>query len=183
MYSVLLHLALLLVIYFFLLNSNFYLADINHSAFALSETFRLCHTYKREHRLGQIYHNYYYLMLFVSNTCVLSNRSSHPKVFYTKGTPQNFAKPTGKHLLQNLPFNKEKTTAHAVSHDFRETLKTIPLHRAPPGAASTVTYTLKLITTCHKRAPGFERKIIIYLIIWIYVAFIFFVYYSHYIYT
>ena len=118
-------------------------------------------------------------MLFVSNIRILSNRSSLPKVFYKKGTPKNSAKSTGKHLCQSLPFNKEETPAHASSCESCETLKNIPLYRTPPGAASVVTYILKMT----ELSPGLERKIIIYLIMWIYVAFMFFVYCSHYFYT
>ena len=51
-------------------------------------------------------------MLFVSGTHILSNRSSRSKVLYKKGTLKIFAKPTGKHLCQRFPFNKEKTPAH-----------------------------------------------------------------------
>ena len=103
---------------------------------------------EREHRLGQIYHVCCYLMLFVSGTHILSNRSSCP------------VKPTGKHLHQRLPFNKEGTLPHVFSLEIHKTLKNIPPYRAHLGAASVVTYILKMT----ELPPGLERKIILYLI-------------------
>ena len=129
--------------------------------------------------IGLIYHVYCYLMLFVSGTRIFSNRSRRHKVLYKKSTTKKSVKSTGKHLRQKLPFNKEETLAQVFSCEIRETLKNIPLYRAPRGAASVVTYILKIT----ELPPGLERKIIICLIMWIYVAFMFFVHCSHYIYT
>ena len=129
-------------------------------------------TYEREHRLGQIYHVCCYLMLFVSGTCIFSNRRSHPKVLYKKGTPKISVTPTWKHLhqrlpfnkeetlalvLQRLPFNKEETLALVLSCEICKILKNIPPYRTLPGAVSVVTL-LKMT----ELSPGLERKIIIY---------------------
>ena len=95
-----------------------------------------------------------YLMLFVSGTHILSNRSSPPKVPFKKGTQKIFAKPTGKQLCHRLPFNKDKTPAHVFSCEICETLKNIPPYRAPPGAAAVVTHILKII----ELPPGLEKN-------------------------
>ena len=78
---------------------------------------RHCYTNKSEHRLGQIYHVCCYSMLFVSNTRILSNRSSRPGCSLKRGSPISFAKPalTGKNLPQSLSSNKEETPAHVFS--------------------------------------------------------------------
>ena len=118
-------------------------------------------TYEREHRLGQIYRVCCYLILFVSGTCIVSNRRSHSKVLYKKGTPKISVKPTWKHLHQRLPFNKEETLALVLSCEICKILKNIPPYRALPGAVSIVTL-LKMT----ELSPGLERKIIIYQIMW-----------------
>ena len=95
-----------------------------------------------------------YLMLFVSGTHILSNRSSPPKVPFKKGTQKIFAKSTGKQLCHRLPFNKDKTPAHVFSCEICETLKNIPPNRAPPGAAAAVTHILKIT----ELPPGLEKN-------------------------
>ena len=55
---------------------------------------RYCYKNKSEHRLGHIYHVCCYSMLFVSNTRILSNRSSRPRCSLKRGSPINSAKPT-----------------------------------------------------------------------------------------
>ena len=78
---------------------------------------RHCYTNKSEHRPGQIYHVCCYSILFVSNTCILSNRSSRPGCSLKRDSPINFAKPalTGKDLCQGLPSNNKETPAHVFS--------------------------------------------------------------------
>ena len=53
-------------------------------------------------------------------------RSSRPEVFFKKGVLRNFAKLTGKHLCQSLPFNKVAGFRHATL------LKKRLLHRCFP---------------------------------------------------
>ena len=123
------------------------------------ETHRHCYTNKSEHRLGQIYHVCCYSMLFVSNTRILSNRSSHPGCSLKRGSPISFAKPalTGKNLPQSLS-SKRKRLRHMCSPagipgNPQEHSSNI----TPPGAASVVIYTLKMT----ELPPGVERKMII----------------------
>ena len=54
----------------------------------MTEMCRHCHTYQREHRLDQIHYVCCYLLLFVSNAQILSNKSSPPKLLCKKGTPK-----------------------------------------------------------------------------------------------
>ena len=73
-----------------------------------------------------------------------SNRSSRPKVFCKKGVLRNFLKFTGKHLCQNLFFNKvvililinfikNQTLAQVFSCEFCEISKNAFFYRTPPG--------------------------------------------------
>ena len=74
-------------------------------------------------------------------------RSSRPEVFCKKGALRNFAKFTGKHLCQNLFFNKvaalrpaallkKETLAQEFSCEFCEISKNTFSYRTPPVAAS-----------------------------------------------
>ena len=77
----------------------------------------------------------------------IQSRSSGPEVFCKKGVFRNFIKFTGKHLCQNLFFNKiaglkasniiyKKTLTHVFSCEFCEISKNTFLHRTPLVAAS-----------------------------------------------
>ena len=70
--------------------------------------FKHCYTYKRGHRLGQINYVCCYLMLFVSGTHILRNRSSRTKVLYKKGTPRNSAKTHRKTPAPENPFQRRR---------------------------------------------------------------------------
>ena len=75
------------------------------------------------------------------------SRSSRPEVFCKNGVLRNFAKFTGKHLCQNLFFNKvaglrpatllkRETLAQVFSFEFCEISKNTFSYRTPPVAAS-----------------------------------------------
>ena len=75
------------------------------------------------------------------------SRSSHQEVFCKKGVYKNLAKFTGKHLCQNLFFNKsdgvrpatllkKRTLTQVFSFEFCGILKNTFLYRIPPVAAS-----------------------------------------------
>ena len=68
-------------------------------------------------------------------------RSSRPEVFCRKGVLRNFAKFTGKHLCQNLVFNKvagvkKESLAQVFSCEFFKISKNTFFHRTPLVAAS-----------------------------------------------
>ena len=76
-------------------------------------------------------------------------RSSHPEVFCKKRALGNFAKFTGKHLCQDLFFDKiaglrpstllKKKLAQVFSCEFCEIFKNTFFYRTPPVAASDIT--------------------------------------------
>ena len=80
------------------------------------------------------------------------NRSSRPEVFCEKAVLGNFAKFTGKHLCQNLFFNKvaggacnfikKETLAQVFSFEFCEIPKNTFSQRTPLVAASDITIAL-----------------------------------------
>ena len=63
------------------------------------------------------------------------NRRSRPEVFCKEGVLRNFTKFTGKHLCQNLSFNK---VAGLRSCEFCEISKNTFSYRTPPMAASVL---------------------------------------------
>ena len=84
------------------------------------------------------------------NVCVCSiYRSSRPEVSCKKDVLRNFAKFTGKHLCQNLFFNKvagqvcnfikKEVLAQVFSCEFCEISKNTFSYRTPPVAASEFT--------------------------------------------
>ena len=74
------------------------------------------------------------------------DRSTRPEVFCKNGVLRNFAKFTGKHLCQNLFFNKvvgkacnfikKESLAQVFSCEFCEISKKTFFYRTPPVAAS-----------------------------------------------
>ena len=83
------------------------------------------------------------LFLLDQFICVLASyltffRSSHSRVYCKKDILKNFAKFTGKHLWQSLPFfaGWHFQLAQVFSCEFCEIFKNTFLHRTPPVAAS-----------------------------------------------
>ena len=83
------------------------------------------------------------------NSIQLKDESSRPEVFCKKGVLRNFAKFTGKYLLQSLFFKmvaglrlqacnfiKKETLIRVFSCEFCKISKNIFFHRTPPVAAS-----------------------------------------------
>ena len=157
------------VIYFLLPNANFHLANLSQSAFAFSMTIQML---KTQRRVGIAIHTKENIGLVRSTmfAVILCCLLEVPVFLVTEAVA-----PKRSIKSPKLPFNKEETLTHVFSREIHETLKNIPLYRAPPGAASVVTYLLKIT----ELPPGLERKIIRCLII----AFMFCVYCSHNIYT
>ena len=79
---------------------------------------------------------------------ISSFRSSRPEVFCKKGVLRNFAKFTGKHLLQALI--KKETLAQLFSCEFCKISKNTLFYRAPPVVASQFTLCLMLIQKLQK---------------------------------
>ena len=69
---------------------------------------------------------HFYIHFFLQN-----NRSSRPEVFCKKGVLRNFTKFTGKHLCQNLFFNK----GAGLRPEFCEISKSTFSYRTPPAVA------------------------------------------------
>ena len=80
------------------------------------------------------------------------------------------------HLHQRLPFNKEETRVHVFSMKSVKPSRTSCLRSTSSGCFHSNIYTK------NDRTANWIGKTIIYLIMWIYVAFMFFVYCSHHIY-